>query len=423
MLTKAPRGTRDVLPAESGKWNYVETRFREICRRYGFFEVRTPTFEHTELFKRSVGDTTDIVEKQMYSFDDNGGRNITLKPEGTAGVARAYIENKMYAGTQPVKLFYITPCFRYERPQAGRLREFHQFGIEAFGAASSLVDAEVIGVAIDFFADLGITNLELRINSVGCPTCRKIYREKLQEYLRDRLDDLCETCKNRFDRNPMRILDCKSATCQESVHDAPRMLDYLCDPCKEDFESLKGFLGQMNIEYIVDPDIVRGLDYYTKTAFEIVSKEIGAQGTVCGGGRYDNLISQMDGPPTPGVGFGLGIERLLLTLEKSGIEIPVSNKCDILIAYMGEKAKIEAIKLVRKLRIEGVSAQLDLLDRSLKAQLKYSDKLDSLMTAIIGEDELAEGNIVIKDMKKSEQYTIKMDKFIEEAKNYAKRGF
>lgn len=417
MLTKAPRGTRDILPDQIYKWNYVEKLFKDICARYGFEEIRTPIFEHTELFKRGVGETTDIVEKQMYSFDDNGGRNITLKAEGTAPVVRAFIENKLYANAQPVKLFYSTPCFRYERPQAGRLREFHQFGVEAFGTANPLVDAEVIGVAVDFFDALGITNLELRVNSIGCPECRTAYKEILQAYLKDKWDILCDTCKGRYDRNPMRILDCKSEVCQENVKDAPRMMDYLCDECKNDFDALKNYLEIMNITYIVDPNIVRGLDYYTKTAFEIISNEIGAQSTVCGGGRYDHLVEQVGGPSTPGVGFGLGIERLLLTLENNSILLDKENVIDVFIVVVGDHLQGTAVKLLRDLRKNGIKGQMDLLGRNMKSQLKYANKMNAAFTLIIGDDELKDNSIMLKDMRNSVQEKVEMTKIIEMIKN------
>lgn len=417
MLTKAPRGTRDILPDQIYKWNYVETLYKDICSRYGFEEIRTPIFEHTELFKRGVGETTDIVEKQMYSFDDNGGRNITLKAEGTAPVVRAFIENKLYANAQPVKLFYSTPCFRYERPQAGRFREFHQFGIEAFGTDNPLVDAEVIGVAIDFFNALGITNLELRINSIGCSECRTKYKEALKAYLKDKWDVLCDTCKGRYDRNPMRILDCKSEVCQENVKDAPRMLDYLCDECKNDFEAVKKYLEMMSITYIVDPNIVRGLDYYTKTAFEIISNEIGAQSTVCGGGRYDHLVEQIGGPSTPGVGFGLGIERLLLTLENNNISLDKENVTDVFIVVVGDHLQEAAVKLLRELRKNGIKGQMDLLGRNMKSQLKYANKMDAAFTLIIGDEELKDNSVMLKDMRNSVQEKVEMTKIIEMIKD------
>lgn len=416
MLTQAPRGTRDILPEQVSKWIYVENKFRDICARYGFEEIRTPLFEHTELFKRGVGETTDIVEKQMYSFDDNGGRNVTLKAEGTAPVVRAYVENKLYANPQPVKLFYITPCFRYERPQAGRLREFHQFGVEVFGTHNPLADAEVIGVAVDLFDELGIKNLEVRVNSIGCPRCRMEHRNALREFLKDKIEFLCDTCKGRYDRNPMRILDCKSENCQENVKNAPRMIDYLCESCADDFDILQRNLDAMEIVYIVDPDIVRGLDYYTKTAFEIVSKEIGAQGTVCGGGRYDHLVEEIGGPVTPGVGFGLGIERLLLSLENNGHEMEERDSTDVFVAVKGKNTEAVAIKLLRDLRHNGIKGQMDLLDRSLKAQFKYADKLKAPLTIIIGEDELKENCVMLKDMSTSEQNKIEISKVIHEIK-------
>ncbi len=416
MLTQAPRGTRDILPEQVSKWIYVENKFRDICAKYGFEEIRTPLFEHTELFKRGVGETTDIVEKQMYSFDDNGGRNITLKAEGTAPVVRAYVENKLYANPQPLKLYYITPCYRYERPQAGRLREFHQFGVEVFGTNNPLADAEVIGVAVDLFDELGVKNLEVRINSIGCPDCRKEHRKALTEFLTDKLDLLCETCKGRFDRNPMRILDCKNESCQANVINAPRMMEYLCESCASDFDVLQRNLKAMEIDYIIDPDIVRGLDYYTKTAFEIVSKEIGAQGTVCGGGRYDNLVEEIGGPSTPGVGFGLGIERLLLSLENNDVEIEKRDSTDVFIAVLGEEPEKVAIKLLRDLRCIGIKGQMDLLGRSLKSQFKYADKLKAPFTIVIGEDELKENCVVLKDMKNSEQKKIEINNVIQEVK-------
>jgi histidyl-tRNA synthetase len=313
MLTIAPKGTKDVLPDEVYKWHYVERAFADICERYGFREIRTPDFEHTELFKRGVGDTTDIVQKEMYTWEQ-AKRSLTLRPEGTSPVVRAFVEHKLYAEAQPSKYYYNIPCFRYEKPQSGRLRAFHQFGIEVFGTNNMMADAEVIALGHDFLQEMGITDIELRINSIGCPNCRSKYREVLKDFLRPKYDCLCDTCKSRFDRNPMRILDCKSPEDQELVKDAPKMLDHLCDECREAFEELKADLDAMGIPYVVDPGIVRGLDYYTKTAFEFVTTAIGAQGTVCGGGRYDHLSEELGGPPIPGVGFGLGIERLLITM-------------------------------------------------------------------------------------------------------------
>ncbi len=406
MLTNAPRGTKDILPGQIHKWNHVEQTFKDICTKYAFKEIRTPTFEHTELFKRGVGDTTDIVEKQMYSFDDYGGRNLTLKPEGTAPVVRAFVENKLYADLQPSKYFYVIPCFRYEKPQTGRLREFHQFGIEVFGTDSMLADAEVISLAVDFFEKLGVKDLELRINSIGCPKCREEYRIALRSFLADKYDQLCDTCKGRYERNPMRILDCKSETCQSLVAGAPRMLDYICDECRVAFEDLKRNLTSMDIDFTIDPGIVRGLDYYTKTAFEIVSKAIGAQGTVCGGGRYDNLIEQIGGPATPGVGFGLGIERLLLVMESSGATMPDEPAMDVFVAVIGDEARDYGVKLIREMRRNGIVAQMDLMSRNIKNQFKYADRLNASRTLVIGENELKVRRFHIKNMRTSEQIEI-----------------
>ena len=409
MLTNAPKGTKDLLPAQAYKWHYVERKFAEICKNYGFKEIRTPMFEHTEVFARGIGDTTDVVQKEMYTFNDHGNRSITLKPEGTSGAVRAFIEHKQYAEVQPTKYYYDTDCFRYEKPQSGRLRHFHQFGIEVFGTPNMLADSEVICLANDFLNQLGITEIELRINSVGCPECRKKHREALKEFLRPRYDELCNTCKERYDRNPMRILDCKSEICQEIVKDAPRMLDYLCDDCKNAFEELKSNLTAMGIEYKVDPNIVRGLDYYTKTAFEFVTTSIGAQGTVCGGGRYDHLIEELGGPPIPGVGFGLGIERLLMLMDACGAQFPADDSVDVFIAVMGERAKAFGLKLCRELRQSGVAAEMDTLARNIKGQFKYADRLNAKYTLVIGENELDKGVVSLKDMSMSQQREIKIE--------------
>ena len=414
MLTNAPKGTKDLLPAQAYKWHYVERKFAEICKNYGFKEIRTPMFEHTEVFARGIGDTTDVVQKEMYTFNDHGNRSITLKPEGTSGAVRAFIEHKQYAEVQPTKYYYDTDCFRYEKPQSGRLRHFHQFGIEVFGTPNMLADSEVICLANDFLNQLGITEIELRINSVGCPECRKKHREALKEFLRPRYDELCNTCKERYDRNPMRILDCKSEICQEIVKDAPRMLDYLCDDCKNAFEELKSNLTAMGIEYKVDPNIVRGLDYYTKTAFEFVTTSIGAQGTVCGGGRYDHLIEELGGPPIPGVGFGLGIERLLMLMDACGALFPADDSVVVFIAVMGERAKAFGLKLCRELRQSGVAAEMDTLARNIKGQFKYADRLNAKYTLVIGENELDKGVVSLKDMSMSQQREIKIEDIFEE---------
>ena len=418
MLTKAPRGTKDITPKDAYKWNYVENKFREICSLFGYEEMRTPVFEHTELFKRSVGDTTDIVQKEMYSFTDKGGRDITLKPEGTAGVVRAFIENKLYADTQPTKLFYITPCFRYERPQAGRQRQFHQFGIEALGSDKPSLDAEVIALAVQFFTEVGLKDLAVSINSVGCPTCRAEYNARLKEYLDAKSDVLCETCLERKDKNPMRVIDCKNPNCQENLQDVPFMIDHICDDCKDHFEKLQTYLKEMDINFVVDKTIVRGLDYYKKTAFEIISNDIGSQSTVCGGGRYDGLVEQLGGPKgVSGIGFALGAERLLLTMENNNIEIENPYATDIFIVTIGDEAKTKSFKLLKDLRTNHISAENDHLDRSVKAQFKYSDKINAKFTIVIGDDELANDTATLKNMSTSEQTTIKLSEIVQELKS------
>lgn len=418
MLTKAPRGTKDIAPKDAYKWNYVENKFREICSLFGYEEMRTPIFEHTELFKRSVGDTTDIVQKEMYSFTDKGERDITLKPEGTAGVVRAFIENKLYADTQPTKLFYITPCFRYERPQAGRQRQFHQFGIEALGSDKPSLDAEVIALAVQFFNEVGLKDLAVSINSVGCPTCRAEYNAKLKEYLDAKSDVLCETCLDRKDKNPMRVIDCKNPNCKENLNDIPFMVDHICDECKDHFEKLQSYLKEMDINFVVDRSIVRGLDYYKKTAFEIISNDIGSQSTVCGGGRYDGLVEQLGGPKgVSGIGFGLGVERLLLTMENNNIEIENPYATDIFIVTIGDEAKTKSFKLLKDLRTNHISAENDHLDRSVKAQFKYSDKINAKFTIVIGDDELANDTATLKNMSTSEQTTIKLSEIVKELKS------
>ena len=418
MLTKAPRGTKDITPKDAYKWNYVENKFREICSLFGYEEMRTPVFEHTELFKRSVGDTTDIVQKEMYSFTDKGGRDITLKPEGTAGVVRAFIENKLYADTQPTKLFYITPCFRYERPQAGRQRQFHQFGIEALGSDKPSLDAEVIALAVQFFTEVGLKDLAVSINSVGCPTCRAEYNARLKEYLYAKSDVLCETCLERKDKNPMRVIDCKNPTCKENLNDIPFMVDHICDDCKDHFEKLQTYLKEMDINFVVDKTIVRGLDYYKKTAFEIISNDIGSQSTVCGGGRYDGLVEQLGGPKgVSGIGFALGAERLLLTMENNNIEIENPYATDIFIVTIGDEAKTKSFKLLKDLRTNHISAENDHLDRSVKAQFKYSDKINAKFTIVIGDDELANDTATLKNMSTSEQTTIKLSEIVQELKS------
>ena len=364
MIINIPKGTKDILPKEVHKWQYLENAFARCCASYGYLEIRTPIFEHTELFRRGVGDTTDIVQKEMYTFEI-AGRSLTLRPEGTSPVARSYIENKLYTDSLPAKMFYAIPCFRYEKMQKGRQRQFHQFGVEIFGTENMLADAEVIALAMDFLQSLGIDQLSLRINSIGCPACRETYKIALQDYVRPKFDELCDTCKDRFDRNPMRMLDCKSPACQSITALAPRMNDYLCKECSDAFADLQENLNAMDICYSIDTSIVRGLDYYTKTAFEIVSDHIGAQSAVCGGGRYDHLIEEIGGPNTPGVGFGMGIERLLLVLEALDIEPPNKKQCDVFIATHGKAATLRAQSIEQSLRRSGFLVLTDVMDRSL----------------------------------------------------------
>lgn len=418
MLTKAPRGTKDIIPAEAYKWNYLEEKFRDLCRLYGYEEIRTPVFEHTELFKRGVGDTTDIVQKEMYTFKDRGDRDLTLKPEGTAGVIRAFIENKMYAETQPTKLFYITPCFRYERPQSGRQRQFHQFGVEAIGSDTPSLDAEVISLAMQFLGEAGLKDLTVSINSVGCPVCREEYNRLLKDYLAAKADVLCDLCNDRRDKNPMRVIDCKNETCQANIVDIPLMADHLCDNCKDHFDQLKSYLDEMDIKYVVDKKIVRGLDYYKRTAFEIISNDLGAQSTVCGGGRYDGLVEQIGGPSGySGIGFGLGAERLLLTLEANGVEIGNPNHTDIFVVTIGDKAKLKSFSILKDLRENHISADKDHLDRSLKAQFKYSNKINAKYTIVIGDDELDKDKATLKNMETGDQKLIKISELVNELRS------
>lgn len=406
MAIKAPKGTKDTMPKDSFKVQYIEREFAELCRRYGFGEVRTPMFESTELFNRGVGETTDIVQKEMYTFEDLGHRSITLKPEGTSPAVRAFIESRDYAEMQPTKYYYNTPCFRYERPQAGRLREFHQFGVESFGTPDMMADAEVIALASDFLTKVGIEDIELRINSVGCRECRPVYRKALQDYLQPYYGELSETSKTRFESNPIRIIDSKDPHDQEIAQAAPDMLDYLCDDCRAAFKELKSNLDAMGIRYTIDPGIVRGLDYYTKTAFEFVTTGIGAQDTVCGGGRYDHLVEEIGGPSIPGVGFGLGKERLIILMEQKESLIEDNNAPDIAVSFIGDKARLYALGLVHELRQQGVAAIIDTLNRNLKGQMKYANKLKAGYSVVIGDDEIEHGVVTLKDMKSGEQKQI-----------------
>ncbi len=396
-MINVPKGTKDVLPQDGYKWQYVEGVARETAKLFRLQEIRTPVFEHTELFQRGVGDTTDVVTKEMYTFKDKGDRSITLKPEGTAGVARSFIENGMASGVLPAKMYYITPCFRYERPQAGRLREFHQFGVELFGAKSAQTDAEAIAMADTLLKKLGL-QVRLYVNSIGCPACRAKYNQALKDFFAPRLDGLCYDCKTRFEKNPLRLLDCKEEGCKKINESAPSILDYLCEECGAHFEEVKACLALAGIEYEIDPRIVRGLDYYTRTVFEFVSSAIGAQGTVCAGGRYDGLIEQLGGNSVPAVGFAAGIERLLIVMEQTGVALPERDKPTVYIAGMDGECRRKAFELCTALRKEGVLAEIDHMERSIKAQFKYADKIGARYVAVIGGNELAEGKMNVKNM-------------------------
>lgn len=412
LITNAIKGTLDLLPKESCKTQYIEAAVREIAENYGFSEMRTPVFEHTELFQRSVGETTDVVQKEMYTFEDKGGRSITLRPEGTAGAARAFLEHGLFNDALPQKIYYLTSCYRYEKPQAGRLREFHQFGVESFGAGTPAADAEIISLAHAVFRYLGVQNLTLEINSIGCPECRKKFQEALKAYFESYREQLCDTCKSRLERNPMRILDCKSPVCSEIAAGAPKILDYLCDDCRAHFDAVQKYLQAMDIAFTVNPAIVRGLDYYTRTVFEFVSSEIGAQGTVCGGGRYDGLLEELGGKPMPACGFGMGIERLLLLMEAQGVPFPEPKKCDVYLVSMGEEAGLKAAALAEQLREEGLSAQFDTVGRGLKAQMKYADKIGAAYTVVLGDAELESRRVNLKNMRDGTQTELDLDDFV-----------
>ena len=407
MSIKMPRGTADILPGEVELWQYVEEKARDLCRRYNYSEIRTPIFEHTELFVRSVGDTTDVVEKEMYTFIDKGDRSITLRPEGTAGSVRSYVEHKMYGDPQqPTKLYYIGPMFRYERPQAGRMRQFTQFGVEAFGAKDPSIDAEVIALAMQIYTELGVKDTRLEINSVGCSKCRPVHREALINHLKDVRDQLGLEDQSRLERNPLRVLDSKDPKTQELTKEAPSILDYLCEDCAPHFEKLQSYLTEMNIPFHVNSRMVRGLDYYTQTAFEIMVEGIGAIGTVCGGGRYNGLVAQMGGQDMPGIGFALSIERLLLALKTQGIELPIEKNLDCYLVTLGEAAKEKSVALAQQWRAAGLKVDMDYLDRNMKPQMKSADRLAAKYVAILGDDELAKGVVMLKEMASGEQQEV-----------------
>lgn len=413
MNISVPKGTKDVLPEDSYKWQFIEDCARQVAKAFNIREIRTPVFEHTELFLRGVGETTDVVTKEMYTFEDKGGRSITLKPEGTAGTARMFIENGLANQPLPLKAFYLTPCYRYERPQAGRLREFHQFGIEVFGSAQPETDAEVIFAASSFLNKIGVKSTRLELNSIGCKSCRAEYNKALKDYFRPHLENMCRTCNERFEKNPLRMIDCKEEGCKKITAKAPKILDYLCDDCKAHFEKVKSLLTGLGVEYTVNPDIVRGLDYYTRTVFEFVSTDIGAQGTVCGGGRYDKLISELGGGEVPAIGFAAGLERLLLVMENTAVPFPEKPVPAIYIGGMDEDSRGKAFELVSKLRLNGIAAECDLMARSVKAQLKYADKCGAKYVAIIGATELESGRVDVKKMADGTKQNIALEDICE----------
>lgn len=409
VITKKIKGTEDVLPKQSYRWQFIEKIMREEAANFGFKEMRTPVFEHTELFARGVGATTDVVQKEMYTFDTKGGESVTLRPEGTAGAARAVLEHALTNEGLPIKAYYLTSCYRYEKPQAGRLREFHQFGIEEYGTSSPLADAEVISLADSIFKRLQIKNLHLEINSIGCPECRPKYNQALKEYFSQFKDKLCGNCLNRLEKNPMRLIDCKVPSCSEIAKDAPSILDYLCEECDSHFNSVKTYLTTAGIDYKVNPTIVRGLDYYTKTVFEFVSDAIGSQGTVCGGGRYDGLVEELGGQHLPSLGYAMGLERLLMVMENQGIEIPAPEPCALYIAGLGDKAQVKAFELIGAVRSCGLSAETDVVGRGLRAQMKYADKIGARFSMVIGDNELDENKAKVKNMTTGEQTEIELD--------------
>lgn len=414
----APKGTHDILPSDVHIWQYVEKCIYDICKNFGYNEIRFPVFEQTDLFNRGVGDTTDVVQKEMYTFTDKGDRSITLRPEGTASTVRSYLENNLYNAPAPVKLFYIITCYRYERPQAGRFREFRQFGVENFGSSSPRTDTEVISLAMSLLKKLGIEDLTLYINSIGCAECRKKYNELLKTYLSEHSSELCELCNDRIGRNPLRVLDCKNSDCRNVINHAPTVDMVLCDECKNHFETLKSSLTDIGIDFVVDNTLVRGLDYYTKTVFEIKSSDLGAQSTVCGGGRYDGLVEQLGGSSTPGIGFSVGLERLIDVLTKKGLLPEPQNDITLFVASIGELATNFAFKLVTELRRLGVSAEFDHLNRSVKAQLKYADKLNAKYSLVLGDDEIESGVAIIKNMYSGENKEIKIDELSAETLNF-----
>ncbi|MBX9973163.1 histidine--tRNA ligase [Cytobacillus firmus] len=416
MSIRIPRGTQDILPGEVEKWQLIEEKARELCEKFQYREIRTPIFEHTELFLRSVGDTTDIVQKEMYTFEDRGGRSLTLRPEGTASTVRSFVEHKMYGdASQPVKLYYMGPMFRYERPQAGRFRQFVQFGVEAIGSADPAIDAEVIALAMSLYRSMGLQKLKLIVNSLGDKESRSAHREALVSHFKPRIGEFCQDCQNRLEKNPMRILDCKQDREHELMKSAPSIIDYLNDDSKAYFEKVQKYLKNLDIDFTVDPNLVRGLDYYNHTAFEIMSNSegFGAITTLCGGGRYNGLTEEIGGPEAPGIGFALSIERFIAALEAEKVDLPLNKGIDCYLVSLGEEAKDYTVGLLQKLRMAGYSAERDYLDRKIKAQFKAADRSNAKFVAVLGEDELKANKINVKSMESGEQTELDLDSFIE----------
>lgn len=412
MKYAAQKGTRDILPQDMYRWHKAEQTFAEVCHSYGYEEIRIPTFEQTDLFLRGVGDTTDVVQKEMYTFDDKGGRSITLRPEGTAGVVRSFIENGMTSLPSPVRMFYNLTAFRYENVQKGRYREFHQFGLEAFGSEGPEIDAEIISILAVFFEKMGLKQTKLCINSIGCPTCRATYNAALKDYFRPHLDEMCGDCRARFDKNPLRMIDCKVEGCSKIAEGAPRLIDYLCEDCSKHFEGLKANLENLGIAYEIDSGIVRGLDYYTRTVFEFKSEFVGSQGTICGGGRYDGLVGSLDGPSTPGIGFAMGVERFLMEVEAQEINIEKPQYVKVFLASLSDSVKPVISKLCLELRKNGIGCEMDLCGKSFKAQLKYANKAKIPYLVVFGEDEITSGNIKVKNMSDGVETEVALSDFV-----------
>ncbi|MDD5014176.1 MAG: histidine--tRNA ligase [Atribacterota bacterium] len=414
MFIKVPKGTQDVLPEDISKWYYVESVIKEILNKYGYKEIRTPFFEYTDLFVRGIGESTDIVTKEMFTFPDRKGRSLTLRPEGTAPVVRAYLENRMERISKVIKLFYLGPMFRCEKPQAGRFRQFNQFGIEIIGTKSSAADAEVIFTVLDVYKKLGLKNLETAINSVGCKKCRANYIQKLKKYLRNKKDFLCSECQERYLKNPLRTLDCKKESCKRMIEEAPIITENLCQECELHFSEVKSYLNDQKIIFHEDPRLVRGLDYYTKTAFEIISGELGAQNAIGGGGRYDDLVEELGGKPTPAVGFAAGLERMIIAIDQQKIEWPMEKGLDIFVVKVNENNKDTAFRLLQKIRDTGLSADMDYSGGSLKSQMRMANKIGAKYAIIVGEEEVSKNMVILRNMQTKEQKEVKIDNLIDE---------